>query len=51
MQSLIEKIEAAVEPLCSGDESAMKKIVQSSLSEPKNSEYYLDKAGNVYVKI
>lgn len=51
MQSLIEKIEAAVEPLCSGDESAMKKIVQSSLSEPKNSEYYLDKTGNVYVKI
>jgi len=50
LQSLIDKIEDATEPLCNGEESPMKKIVQSSLAEPKCSEYYLDSAGNVYVK-
>lgn len=50
MQSLITKIEDAMEPLCSGEESPMKRIVQSSLADSKNSEYYLDKTGNVYVR-
>ncbi len=50
MQKLIARIERAIEPLNSGEDSALKIIVNDSLAEPERSEFYISRDGNVYVK-
>lgn len=50
MQGLIAKIEEAIEPLNSGEDSEMKTIVNASLADPESSEFYISRNGNIYIK-
>lgn len=49
-QSLMSKIEKSIEPLNSGEESPMKKIINDSLSSPESTEFYIGQGGDVYTK-
>lgn len=50
VRGLLDEVEAEIKALSSEEESPMKKIIQSSLTSPEDTEYYLRSDGTVYIK-